>query len=447
MNRAGSAAPQQGSLAERWSGALEPRQDESAPGWLQSLRLTAAGQFRANGLPHRKVEAWKYTPMKVLEDFELAPTALHTAAAAGLPAPLCDRAAMVDIVDGAPATIPADLPEGVQVLPLAEGIRRFEDRLRPLFEAVDVGGATRAFAALNTVLAEQGLVVHVRAGCEAGRLLLRWAASPATAALLRHFRLFLLLDEGARLDLVEQYQGAGETASALNVLCQAELGAGAVLGHTRVQAASKQSVLLTATMLEQAAESRYVYRGFDLGARLARHEITVHLSGTGAVADIAGAYVLDGQRHVDNHVNVEHRAAGCSSEQFFRGVLGGRSRGVFNGRALIQPGADGSSVRQSNANLLLSPLAEMDTKPELEIYADEVEASHGATVGQLDESAVFYLRSRGLSDAAARRLLTTAFCHAVTNRVEGRGLAGRITELLDAAMPAEDESPEPPQPG
>jgi len=438
MNPVNPAIVRQEGLAERWSGALQPSQDESAPGWLQSLRSTAAGQFRANGLPHRKVEAWKYTPMRVLEDFELAPATEQPATAAGLPAPLCDRGAMIDIVDGAPVAIPSGLPEGVDVLPLAEGIRRYEDRLRPLFEAVDLAGPTRAFAALNTVLGEQGLVVHVSAGCEAGRLLLRWASSTKAAALLRHVRLFLLLDQGARLDLVEQYQGTGAPASALNLLCQAELGAGAVLGHTRVQVEPDQSVLLTSTLVQQAADSRYVYRGFDLGARLARHEITVHLEGVAAVADIAGAYVLDGARYVDNHVNVEHRAADCSSEQFFRGVLGGRSRGVFNGRALIRPGADGSSVRQSNANLLLSPLAEMDTKPELEIYADEVEASHGATVGQLDESAVFYLRSRGLSDAAARRLLTTAFCHAVTDRVEGRGLSGRIAEMIDAAMPAND---------
>jgi len=440
MNPGNTAMAQQGGLAERWSRALESPQDGSAPGWLQSLRSTAAGQFRANGLPHRKVEAWKYTPMRALEDFELAPAVVQAPPAAGLPAPLCDRAATVDIVDAATATLPSDLPEGVNVLPLSEGIHRFEDRLRPLFEAVDVGGATRAFAALNTVLAEQGLVVHVRAGCEAGRLLLRWAAGPGTAPLLRHFRLFLLLDDGARLDLVEQYQGTGAPASALNLLCQAEIGAGAELEHTRVQAEPDQSVLLTSTLLEQAADSRYVYRGFDLGARLARHEITVRLGGAGAIADLAGAYVLDGTRYVDNHVNVEHRAADCSSEQFFRGVLGGRSRGVFNGRALIQPGADGSSVRQSNANLLLSPLAEMDTKPELEIYADEVEASHGATVGQLDETAVFYLRSRGLSEAAARRLLTTAFCHAVTDRVRGRGLAERIAEMIDAAMPVEESA-------
>jgi len=117
-------------------------------------------------------------------------------------------------------------------------------------------------------------------------------------------------------------------------------------------------------------------------------------------------------------------------------VLGGRSRGVFNGKALIRPGADESSVRQSNANLLLSPLAQIDTKPELEIYADEVEASHGATVGQLDEAAIFYLRTRGLSELAARRMLVGAFCKAVTDKLENQALAGRVSDMIDEAMPS-----------
>jgi len=434
-------------LSEKWSESLASAPQGPAPGWLLELREHAAGQFRATGLPHRKVEAWKYTPIAALERFRLAPARPATEPEADLPAPLCERSAVVDIRDGRLSEVPANLPQGVTVLSLRDGLDRFEERLRPLFEAVELGGATRAFAALNTALAEQGLVVHVggdaAGGGEAARLLLRWSFSAGAAALMSHFRLFLLLDDGTRLDLVEQFMGSragtGSVAGGLNVLCQAELGAGAMLSHVRVQAESEQAVLLTSTMLEQARDSRYVYRGFDLGAGLARHELTTRLSGPGAGADLAGAWVLDGRRHADNHVCVEHLAPGCSSEQFFRGVLGGRSRGVFNGRALIQAGADGSSVRQSNANLLLSPLAEMDTKPELEIYADEVEASHGATVGQLDETAVFYLRSRGLSDRAARRMLTMAFCRAVTDRVEGRGLAERIAELVDAAMPAGED--------
>ena len=440
MNTPGTESSAVGNVADRWSDALAALPPGPVPDWLQALRQTAAGQLRASGLPHRKVEDWKYTPMRVLEDLELAPVLPQAASErpAELPAPLCDRASIVDIRDCVLAGLPEALPDGVTVLSLAEGIGRFEERLKPLFEAVGLDGPSRAFAALNTALAQQGLVVHIAEGVAADRLLLRWVFAPEAAAAMRNFRLFLLLDSGARLDLVEQFQGSGTAAAGLNVLCQAELGSGACLSHTRVQAESDQGVLLTATMLEQAADSRYAYRGFDLGARLARHEITVRLAGPGAAADIAGAFVLDGKRHADNHVSVEHLAAGCSSNQFFRGVLGGRSRGVFNGRALIQPGADGSSVRQSNANLLLSPLAEMDTKPELEIYADEVEASHGATVGQLDESAVFYLRSRGLGESESRRLLTMAFCHAVTDRIEDRELAQRIAALLDAAMPGED---------
>jgi Fe-S cluster assembly protein SufD len=431
-------------LAGRWAAALGAAEPGPAPTWLRELRAQAAGEFRAAGLPHRKVEAWKYTPMRAFENYELAAAApaLATAQAFEVPAPLCDRAIVVDIRDGVLMAPPAGLPDGLSVLPLGAGVERFEARLRRLYESVELQGATRAFAALNTALAQQGLVVHVKQDLDAGRLLLRWAFSPGAAATMSQFRVFLLLDDDAQLDLVEQFMsswgGVEPTAAGLNLVCQAELGERATLRQTRVQAESDQALLLTAMTLEQAADSRYVFSGFDCGAALARHELNVRLAGPGAVAEIAGAFVLDGQRHTDNHVCVEHRAPNCSSEQFFRGVLGGRSRGVFNGRALIQPGADGSSVRQSNANLLLSPLAEIDTKPELEIYADEVEASHGATVGQLDETAVFYMRSRGLSEGEARRMLTGAFCRAVTDRVQGSGLSGRIAELLDAAMPGNE---------
>jgi Fe-S cluster assembly protein SufD len=418
-------------LAEQWSEALSLAPQAPGPDWLRELRESAAGQFRAAGLPHRKVEAWKYTPMRALEGLLLAPPEPVDAPSAKLPPPLFEGASIVDIRDGVLGALPEDLPEGVSLLTLAEGLERFEDRLKPLFEAVDLQGATRAFAALNTALAQQGLVVHVtgdRTGSEeVARLLLRWGFSSGSVSLMGHFRLFILLDDGASLELAEQFtSAAGDSGQSggLNVLCQAELGAGATLGHTRVQAAPDEAVLLATSSVGQAQGSRYRYRGFDLGGALARLELTTRLCGPGAEADLAGAWLLDGRRHADNHICVEH--------------LDGRSRGVFNGRALIQAGADGSSVRQSNANLLLSPLAEMDTKPELEIYADEVEASHGATVGQLDEDAVFYLRSRGLSDDASRRILTAAFCRAVTDRVADRDMAKRIEELLDRAMPGSE---------
>jgi Fe-S cluster assembly protein SufD len=253
-----------------------------------------------------------------------------------------------------------------------------------------------------------------------------------------NFRLIVLLESGAKLDLVEQFESAAPVAGAINIVTQVKLAEGARLGHVRVQNESDDAVLLTSTTVEQQARSKYQYSGFDLGGGLVRHGLHAKLAGDEAETVFDGAFVLDRKRHVDNHVSVDHAAPGGNSSQFFRGVLGGSSRGVFNGRALIRPGADGSSVRQSNANLLLSALAEMDTKPELEIYADEIEASHGATVGQLDEAAVFYLRSRGLNEDQARRILTTAFCHAVTDRLEDRDLAERISGMIDRAMPGVD---------
>jgi Fe-S cluster assembly protein SufD len=425
-------------LLQSWSEEFESRQDRTQPPWVHQLREQAAAQFNAAGLPTRKTEAWKYTPLRLLE--KNAPAIVVSPRAASdesaFPAPL-DKpgAAVVNIRNGSLSGNLPKLPEGITLLALHEGLEAFGDKLRPLLSAVPLDGAGRAFSALNTAFLDQGLLVHVEEGVKAGPFLLRWAMSREEKPEMGHFRVLILLESGAELELLEQFESTGETENALNVVMQAELGKGASLGHVRLQLETDGVVLLTSTSITQDAGSEYVYSGFDLGGGLVRHEFDATLGGAGAKAGFNGAFVLDGKRHVDNHVSVDHASPGCSSTQFFRGVLGGSSRGVFNGRALIRPGADESRVQQSNANLLLSPLAEMDTKPELEIYADEVEASHGATVGQLDEAAVFYLRTRGLSDAQARRMLTSAFCRAVSDRLEDRELAASIAEMLDAAMP------------
>jgi len=429
-------------LARRWSDEIGGAAfDDTAP-WLRELRDSAVAAFASGGLPHRKVEAWKYTPLRLLEARAPAlPVGPVEAAAIAAPEPLVAGAPRILLVDGIPAAVEGTLPDGVRLLQLREALERYEEPLREMAQRVGLGGPTHAFSALNTAFIDRARVLHVAAGVDAGRLLLQWTFSATAAERLEFARLFLLLEDAARLDLVEQFESAAGTAGALNTMLQARLGRAAQLDHTRLQRETDEALLLTATSVEQGADSRYRHRGFDLGGGLVRHELYTELLGEGAASDLAGACVLDGSRHGETRISVDHAAPRCASEQFFRGVLGGRSRGVFNGRALIRKGADGSSVRQSNANLLLSPLAEMDTKPELEIYADEVEASHGATVGQLDESAVFYLRSRGLGDAEARRILTAAFCHAVSDRIEDRELAARIGALLDAAMPQGPEKP------
>ena len=422
-------------LSARWSEALAAADLPATAAWLEQLRSDAARAFDAGGLPHRKVEAWKYTPLKLLESFApLAPSGSRPGGPERPPESPWRADHGITLVDGQPCGGPWQAAPGLRLLPLSEGLDEFEETLRRLFGRVSVEGAARAFAALNTVWGHQGLLIHVAEGVDAGSLCLHWRFS-GQESVLHHARVVVLLEPGARLNLLEQQRGGVAAAAGLNAVLLADLAEKAELQHLRLQAECGQAVLLTSTEVVQAADSRYAYNGFDLGAHLARHEIQVSLEGAGASADLAGAFVLDGRRYADHHISVEHAAPDCSSEQFFRGVLGGSSRGVFNGKALIHPGADGSSVRQSNANLLLSPLAEMDTKPELEIYADEVEASHGATVGQLDEAAIFYLRSRGLSETEARRMLTTAFCTAVTDRLADRELAAELAGLLEAAMP------------
>jgi Fe-S cluster assembly protein SufD len=436
-------------LAQQWGESLRSASQAEGPRWLDELRLCASDQLAAHGLPHRKDEDWKYTPMRVLEKLNPAIASYSNAsrsnasrsnasrsngvAADGafdlasdieFPGALHDKPDYeIKVYDGVLMGREDSERPGVTILSFAEGLKRYETLLRKHIESVDINGSAQAFAALNTATLNQGLVIHIDQQVDAGTILLRWALSGKAGPSIHNFRVFLLLDEGARMQLIEQFESADHTGSALNVLSHVDLGKNAALDHLCLQNESENTVLMSSTRIEQAQGSRYNFAGFDLGGGLVRHELKTVFAGSGAHAAFLGAFVLDKARHVDNHISVDHASPGCSSEQFFRGVLGGRSRGVFNGKALIRPGADQSSVRQSSANLLLSPLAQIDTKPELEIYADEVEASHGATVGQLDEDAIFYLRTRGLSDVEARHLLVGAFCRAVTDKLENQALA------------------------
>jgi Fe-S cluster assembly protein SufD len=249
-------------------------------------------------------------------------------------------------------------------------------------------------------------------------------------------RVCVILEHGAKLELLEQFEN--QNANTSNVVFQIELNTGAKLQHIRFQQESDTAVLITRTEVSQQGDSDYNYYGFDLGGRLVRHDLHSSLLGRGAKAGLNGAYLLDGNRHVDNHCRVDHMAVGGVSEQYFRGIAGGNGRAVFNTAVCVHPGADETEARQSNANILLSTRAEIDTKPELEIYADEVIASHGATVGQLDEQAIFYMRSRGLSEQQARQLLTTAFCRSVSDKLPDSALGEVIAQRMMDVMPQAD---------
>lgn len=407
--------------------AAAPRSD-AAPDWLRALAQRDQARFLDHGLPHRRLEAWKYTPLDVRD----APGGTAEASAD----PVIGEGHVVDLVDGAPGALPANLPEGVSLEPLDLALASGTSALRLALEGLETDAPDRALAALNTAFLGgdpgAGLVLRIADGVDAGLLNLRWRGSAASPA-LANTRILVLLGDDARLDLVEDYA----TGRALNVVHQFILGARSRLRHARLQDNVADSWLITRTEVAQGTDSVFEQSSLDLGAGLARHDLQARLAAPGAGCITRGAYLPAGEAHVDHHLDVRHESTGCRSEQTFRGVLQGRGRAVFNGRVHVLPGADDSEAHQSNQNLLLSRDAEVDTKPELVIEADEVVASHGATVGQLDEDAVFYLRSRGLGEDTARRVLTGAFCRAVIGAIGLEAARTAFLERLDAHLETE----------
>ncbi len=431
-----------GDLAQRWQSDLDGLESPQTVKWLRAIQSRARHEFNRSGLPGRMDEHWRYTPLRAFEGRHLVRSLPST----GFNTPgrifAAQAPVQIDMSDGAPADIRGRGLEGLTVLSLQEGLEQYEGRLKPLVESLDCSGPGRAFTAINTALLEAGLVIHVAEHVDAGQLSILWRGGDVASGELHSSRVFILLDRGARLVLLEQFGPSmemnddeiGQPGPGLNLITQVDLAESAVLDHVRLQSESGSASLVTNTRVNQNGQSRYAYTGLDFGGGLVRHDLFVALQGFGAFARIDGAFLLDGNRHVDNHILVDHVAKGCRSDQFFRGVLGGRSRGVFNGKALIREGADESSVRQSNANLLLSPLAEVDSKPELEIHADEVEASHGATVGQIDDAAVFYMRTRGLDENQARKMLISAFCNSVLDRINTSVVSTADLESLASDM-------------
>jgi len=408
-----------------------PQGGRPGPEWVRVLRDGAAKQFHAHGLPTRKDEAWKYTGLGSLEQSGTRLAKEVETTVVSFPAPVIEAEHPVGMLDGRMLELIGELPTGVTLLPLEKALSAGMTGLQELLESLPPSKqkqlSSDGFSALNTATLENGVVIHVAANVDGGQFLLNWSTTDAGAdgdARLFNSRVCMILEAGAKLELIEQFES--QNANTTNLVFQADLGKGAALQHIRLQQESHDAGLITRTEVAQQTDSEYSYFGFDLGGGLVRHDLHCRLLGSAAKASLNGAYLLDGSRHVDNHAKVDHMAPGGFSEQYFRGVAGDSGKAVFNTAVYVHPGADGTEAKQSNANILLSKRAEIDTKPELEIYADEVIASHGATVGQLDEQAIFYLRSRGLNEEQARQILTTAFCQSVSDNLVDRQLSAAL---------------------
>ncbi len=386
------------------------------------------------GLPAARNEAWKYTSLRQLERRSFSPAppqaqAVDAALLQGIPAP------RLVFVNGRHSEVLSDLgglDAGVQVRTLSAAKTEAAENVRFLGRRYD--RAEEVFAQLNAALADEGVLVQLPAAITSHTPLhLVFISASDEADRAWHHRHLIELRRGASLNLVEHHLQAGDNAHLDNTLVHVHLAQGARLSHARVQADSARATSFLRTDAVLARDSEYRRVDLELGAALSRHELNVRLEGDNARLVANGVLLGTGRRHIDTRLGIEHIARDTSAELVWRGVAGNRSRVVFHGGIHIREGADGTDANLSNKNLLLSADAEIDTQPTLVIDADEVKAAHGATVGQLDANALFYLRSRGVPGEQARAMLSAAFCHEPLSAVEGT-LTGQLAQHLDQAL-------------
>ncbi|HKC25167.1 MAG TPA: Fe-S cluster assembly protein SufD, partial [Thermoanaerobaculia bacterium] len=332
------------------------------------------------------------------------------------------------------SSLPA-LPLGVKTGSLASALRENPGLLEPTLGRL-APHQKHPFVALNTSVLSDGAFLCVPKGCVlTDPLHVVFVSTVSPTPKMTHPRLHVRLGENSQATIVESYAGADEGVSLTNAVTEVVLGAHALLDHNRIQEEGRSTYHIGVTSAHLGPGSQYVSHAFSLGGAVARHELTTQLHGEGAGCTLDGFYAADGTQTADNRTFIDHAKPHGSSQELYKGVLDGASRTAFEGKIVVRPGAQKTDAHQTNKNLILSDEALADSRPELEIYNDDVRCTHGSTTGQLDPDAFFYLRSRGLDPAAARTLLTFAFASEVTSRVKDAGLRSHLDSWLLSWLP------------
>ena len=395
------------------------------PAWLENLRERANDSFAALDFPTTRDEAWKYTNVASimrtpfsqvfalgehgLTEESIAPFSLEES-----------RGSRLVFINGVCAPELSRLDAefcGLLVSNLADGPPEFQ-KLMAEHLGVYADYREQVFTSLNTALLGDGAFVHIPADCQVDRPLHLLFLSTTHEPVVAHPRTLIVAGRNSRATVIESYVSLGEQVYFNNAVTEVVVLENAQLNHYRLQEESERAYHIGTTHIHQERDSRYTSISIMLGAAISRHDLTVTLTDENIETTIDGLYVVAGTQHTDSHTVIDHQKPHCKSFQLYKGILDDRSRAVFNGKVFVRPGALLTDARQLNKNLLLSPEAHVDTKPELEIFADDVKCSHGATVGQLEPEELFYLASRGLSPEKARSLLTFGFAEDVISKIE-----------------------------
>ncbi len=411
--------------------------------WVQERRRAAINRFKEVGFPSPRQEDWKYTSTRPIakRDFGLvereAP-GLSADAFAGhtFTEPACHRLVFVDGVFAPGLSQWAELPSGVTIVPMGEALEDPPEILAShLGQYADI--QANPFVALNTAFMADGVFIHLpKESVIEAPIHLLFLTTEAAEGKGSHLRNLLVAEACSEATVIEECVGLANATYLQNVVTEVAIGPGARIEQYKFQEEAPKGGFHVATFeARQSADSNLTQHNISLSGRLVRNDISTHLEGEGGHTTLNGLFLGTGRQHVDNHTWIHHEKPRCTSREYYKGVLDGYARGVYNGQVVVYTEAQQTDSDQQNKNLLLSPNAEVDPKPQLEIFADDVSCTHGATVGQLDTSAQFYLQTRGIDSESARNLLVFGFANEIIEQLQLEPVRARLEARLFNQLP------------
>jgi len=422
---------------------LDEKPGRREDSWLREIRRDAIGRFAALGFPTTRLEDWKYTSVAPIaripfQAAEFRWDGLTEERLAELPlahSAFSECCCRIVFLNGhySPQLSSSDLPRGLRVGSIASAIKQDPSRVKEHL-ARHAEYQQQAFVALNTAFLEDGAFIEIPSGVTLDAAIYVLFVSTSDEPIASHPRSLIIAGNNSHAAVVEEHIGLAEGIYLTNAVTEIVAGENSVIEHYKLQAENEDAFHISTVMASQSRGSVFTSHSVSFGGALVRNDVNVALNGEGAETTLNGLYVSDNHQHVDNHTVIDHRMPHCNSRELYKGILDDQSSAVFNGSIIVRKDAQKTDARQSNKNLLLSEGATINSKPQLEINADDVKCAHGTTIGHLDEDSIYYLRSRGIGLTEARTVLTYGFANDVLNRMKVDAVRVRLECALLARL-------------